>query len=112
VGGPIQGLTALALGVEGFLTSEANLAPRLCVSVVDLFEKGDLPGTFDAFAKVVRLFDLLYGNGGIRATKAVLNRYGLAGGYPRKPQLPVDDDVVTSIVSAVDALGIPAIEGW
>jgi len=112
VGGPIQGLTALALGAEGFLTSEGNLAPRLCVSVVDLFEKGDLPGTFDAFAKVVRLFDLLYGNGGIRATKAVLNHYGLAGGYPRKPQLPVTDEVVASIARAVDALGIPAIEGW
>jgi 4-hydroxy-tetrahydrodipicolinate synthase len=112
VGGPIQGLTALALGAEGFLTSEGNLAPRLCVSVIDLFEKGDLPGTFDAFAKVVRLFDLLYGHGGIRATKAVLNHYGLAGGYPRKPQLPVDDGVVATIVSAVDALGIPAVEGW
>ncbi|HKA03594.1 MAG TPA: dihydrodipicolinate synthase family protein [Acidimicrobiales bacterium] len=112
VGGPIQGLSALALGAEGFLTSEGNLAPRLCASVVDLFEKGDLPGTFDAFAKVVRLFDLLYGNGGIRATKAVLNHYGLAGGYPRKPQLPVGDDVATAIAAAIDAMGIPAIEGW
>jgi 4-hydroxy-tetrahydrodipicolinate synthase len=112
VGGPIQGLTALALGAEGFLTSEGNLAPRLCVSVVELFEKGDLSGTFDAFAKVVRLFDLLYGNGGIRATKAVLNQYGLAGGYPRRPQLAVTDDVAASIARAVDALGIPSIEGW
>jgi 4-hydroxy-tetrahydrodipicolinate synthase len=112
VGGPIQGLTALALGAEGFLTSEANLAPRLCVSVIDQFEKGDLAGTFDAFAKVVRLFDLLYGHGGIRATKAVLNHYGLAGGYPRKPQLPVTGDLAASIAARVDALGIPAIEGW
>jgi 4-hydroxy-tetrahydrodipicolinate synthase len=112
VGGPIQGLTALALGAEGFLTSEGNLAPRLCAAVIDQYDKGDLPGTFDAFGKVVRLFDLLYGNGGIRATKAVLNHYGLAGGYPRKPQLPVADDVVASIVTAVEAMGIPAIEGW
>jgi len=112
VGGPIQGLTALSLGAEGFLTSEANLAPRLCVSVIDRYEQRDLAGTFDAFGKVLRLFDLLYGHGGIRATKAVLNHYGLAGGFPRKPQLPVSDETVATIVGAVDALGIPELEGF
>ncbi len=30
VGGPLQALTAFGLGANGFLSSEANLAPQLC----------------------------------------------------------------------------------
>ena len=37
VGGPIQTLTALSLGAQGFLSSEANLAPRLCMSVLQRY---------------------------------------------------------------------------
>ncbi len=112
VGGPMQALTALALGAQGYLTSEANLAPRLSASVVRSYEDGDLPATAAAFATVVRLSGLLYGNGGIRATKAVLERLGLPGGTVRLPQLPVDDVVVDEIVARLDQLGVPAIEGW
>jgi len=112
VGGPMQGLTALALGGQGYLTSEANLAPKLCASVIDGYRRGDLTATFSAFAEVVRLSGLLYGHGGIRATKAVLDRLGLPGGMVRPPQLPVTDDVVDEIVAHLESAGIPAIEGW
>jgi 4-hydroxy-tetrahydrodipicolinate synthase len=47
----------------------------------------------------------LYGNGGIRATKAALNALGLPGGYPRPPQLPVPPDEAASIVEQARALG-------
>jgi 4-hydroxy-tetrahydrodipicolinate synthase len=89
VGGPAQALTAMALGATGYLTSEANLSPALCRRVVDAFSAGDLPSAAASYAAVVRLSTLLYGAGGIRATKAVLNALGLPGGYPRPPQLPV-----------------------
>jgi len=112
VGGPMQGLTCLALGGQGYLTSEANLAPRLCASVVDAYVRGDLDATFTAFAEVVRLSGLLYGRGGIRATKAVLDRLGLPGGTVRPPQLPVTDAVVDEVVAHLEAAGIPAIERW
>ncbi|HTH97132.1 MAG TPA: dihydrodipicolinate synthase family protein, partial [Stellaceae bacterium] len=92
VGGPMQGLTALAFGGQGYLCSEGNLAPKLCVSVIDHYKAGNLDAMMDAFSKVVRLSTGLYGNGGIRVTKAVLNQLGLPGGYPRKPRLPVTDD--------------------
>ena len=112
VGGPMQGLTAFALGAQGYLCSEGNLAPKLCVSVVDCYKRGDLPGMMDAFDRVVRLSAGLYGNGGIRVTKAVLNHLGLPGGFPRKPRLPVTDDRLTRALALVDALGIAATEGW
>ena len=112
VGGPMQGLTALSLGAQGSLSSESNLAPRLCASVIDAHRRGDLAGALDAFGQVVRLSGLLYGHGGIRATKAVLDRLGLPGGTVRLPQLTVSDEVVDAVVAHLEAAGIPAIEGW
>jgi 4-hydroxy-tetrahydrodipicolinate synthase len=112
VGGPMQGLTALSLGAQGYLSSEANLAPRLCASVIEAHRRGDLATAFDAFGQVIRLSGLLYGHGGIRATKAVLDRLGLPGGTVRLPQLTVSDDVVDAIVEHLEAAGIVAVEGW
>jgi len=112
VGGPMQALTALALGAQGYLSSEANLAPHLCASVIRGFEDGDLPATFAAFAEVVRLSGLLYGHGGIRATKAVLDRLGLPGGTVRPPQFTVHADVVDEVLAHLVGAGVPATEGW
>jgi 4-hydroxy-tetrahydrodipicolinate synthase len=112
VGGPMQALTAFALGANGYLSSEGNLAPRLCVSVVERYRAGDIAGMMDAFGRVIRLSRVLYGNGGIRMTKAVLTRLGLPGGYPRRPQLSPDEDAVRRVSEAVEALGIAEVEGF
>jgi 4-hydroxy-tetrahydrodipicolinate synthase len=112
VGGPFQAVAALSLGATGYLSSEGNLAPKLCVSVIDRFAKGDLAGTFDSYAKVARLSRALYGRGGIRATKALLTALGLAGGYPRRPQLDVAPSVVAELIDVVRELDLAAIEGW
>ncbi|HZQ57069.1 MAG TPA: dihydrodipicolinate synthase family protein [Acidimicrobiales bacterium] len=105
VGGPAQALTALALGATGYLTSEANLSPALCRQVVDAFDDGDLRRAADSYARVVRLSNLLYARGGIRATKAVLNALGLPGGSPRLPQLPVPPADASALVAQIRALG-------
>ncbi len=112
VGGPAQTLTALALGATGFLTSQANLAPRLCAAVLDRYDEADTVGMMQSFGQLVRLSQALYGAGGIRATKAVLNVLGLPGGYPRKPQLPVSADTVKRVRTAIDKLDIAKIEDW
>jgi 4-hydroxy-tetrahydrodipicolinate synthase len=105
VGGPAQALSAMALGATGYLTSEANLSPALCRRVADAFAAGDLGRAAAAYATVVRLSTLLYGHGGTRATKAVLNALGLPGGYPRPPQLPVAPSEAAAIVERARALG-------
>ena len=112
VGGPMQALSCLALGGQGYLTSEANLAPRLCASVIESYAVGNLHATFSAYAGVVRLSGLLYGRGGIRATKAVLDRLGLPGGTVRPPQLTVSAEVVDEVLAHLEAAGIPALERW
>jgi 4-hydroxy-tetrahydrodipicolinate synthase len=109
VGGPMQGLTALAFGGQGYLCSEGNLAPKLCVSVIDHYKVGNLDAMMDAFSKVVRLSTGLYGNGGIRVTKAVLNQLGLPGGYPRKPRLPVTDERLPRAMALVKGMDLPEL---
>jgi 4-hydroxy-tetrahydrodipicolinate synthase len=104
VGGPMQALTALAMGAQGYLSSEGNLTPRLCVSLIDRYKNGDMAGMMAAYDSIVRLSAGLYGNGGIRVTKAVLNQLGLPGGYPRKPRLPVTDERLTRALAVVETL--------
>ena len=112
VGGPLQALTAVGVGAHGFLSSEANLAPRLCASLCDAVAAGDLPAAVEAFGVLARLHQLLYGNGGIRVTKAVLTRLGLPGGTVRPPQREPEAEVVDHVLAQVRAWGLDAIEGW
>jgi 4-hydroxy-tetrahydrodipicolinate synthase len=112
VGGPQLALTALALGAHGFLSSEANLAPRLCAGVVEAVAAGDAQRALDRFGRVLRLSGALYGAGGIRATKAVLGALGLPGGLPRLPQLPMPAERLPPLLRLVDELGLAELEGW
>ena len=106
VGGPAQALTAWSLGATGFLSSEANLAPELCMAVVQAYRQSDARTLSSSFGKLLRLYRALYAAGGIRATKAVLDRLGLAGGVPRKPQLPIAASTVDELVELMQALGL------
>jgi 4-hydroxy-tetrahydrodipicolinate synthase len=112
VGGPMQALTALAIGADGYLSSEANLAPHLCAAVTAGHEGGDMARMMRAFGAVVRLSALLYGNGGIRATKAVLRALGLPGGVPRPPRLPLDEATTARVLSDIETLRIREWERW
>lgn len=111
VGGAMQGLTALALGANGFLTSEGNLAPRLTQSVIDRWVAGDLTGAADAFARVLRLYAAMAGVGGVSGTKAALNQLGLPGGYPRKPRLAVSPEWDARIRDILLEHDIRGVEG-
>jgi 4-hydroxy-tetrahydrodipicolinate synthase len=112
VGGPHLALTALSLGATGFLSSEGNLAPHLCVGVIDAYDANDARSMADLFGTLLRLSASFYGAGGIRATKAVLNALGLPGGFPRPPQLPASEATVSTLLDVVGRLGIGKIEGW
>jgi 4-hydroxy-tetrahydrodipicolinate synthase len=112
VGGPQLGLTALSLGANGYLSSEGNLAPHLCVGVIDAYRDNDAGRLADWYGKLLRLSMALYGAGGIRATKAALGALGLPGGSPRLPQLPLGPDRVPPLLEVIEQLGIAPIEGW
>ncbi|OCC24400.1 hypothetical protein MB02_07410 [Croceicoccus estronivorus] len=112
VGGPHQAPMVLALGGHGYLSSEGNLAPNLCRSVIEAAKVGDNTLFLDRWGKLLRLFMALYGNGGIRVTKAVLGEFGLPGGFPRLPRLPVERDALDRAMKVVKEIGLAEIEGW
>ena len=112
VGGPHQAPLALAFGAQGFLSSEGNIAPRLCMSVIEAAKAGDSAAFLDRWGKLMRLFAALYGNGGIRVTKALLGHFGLAGGVPRPPRLPSEPEAFARALAVVEEIGLAELEGW
>jgi 4-hydroxy-tetrahydrodipicolinate synthase len=112
VGGSVHILEALALGAEGYLTSDGNLAPKLSVAVTDHHNAGNLLSRDEAAARVIRLEAASLPYGAIRFTKAALQLLGLPGGSPRPPRLPVPKEQLEAIVRTLDDLGLASIEGW
>ncbi len=110
VGGPMHALTALALGANGYLSSEGNLAPKLCVSVSDAWNRQDFEGLSRAFGDTIRLFRLTQAAGGVVGTKAALRALGAPGGWPRPPRRTPDAEPVAALVEFVESSGIASSE--
>lgn len=111
VGGPMQAVTALALGASGYLSSDANVAPRLAVSLIDHYAKGDVAESHADFDRLIQLFTLVMRHGGIRAVKAALSLLGLPGGIPRRPRLPMTgEQELQELAAGLERLNIKATE--
>ena len=88
-----QALAALSVGASGYLSTEANLVPRLCVEVIARYQANDLAGTIAAYGRLLQISDRLLGDGGgMRNTKAALSLAGLPGGIVRRPRLALTDE--------------------
>ena len=111
VGGPVHALGALALGAQGYLSSEGNLAPRLCVSLIERFDAGDRDAAAGVHTQILQVFEATQALGGIVGTKAALQLLGAAGGWPRPPRLPVDAERAQSLVDVLQELGLDRSEG-
>jgi 4-hydroxy-tetrahydrodipicolinate synthase len=109
VGGPVHALSALALGATGFLSSEANLAPRLAQSVVSLYAAGDRTAAEEAYSKVVRLSQSPLTSGG-PDTKALQRLLGLPGGHARRPRLDRSSpELLESARLRLEAIDVPEL---
>lgn len=106
-----QILNHLALGGHGFVTSEGNLAPRLCQSIVDFARAGNWASLRPAAATLIRLHRFNATIGGVRAIKGALQILGLPGGFPRKPRLPAAEAELAAIARMLDELDVRRLEG-
>ncbi|KAI9488585.1 hypothetical protein BDB00DRAFT_847477 [Zychaea mexicana] len=94
-------LPALAVGAVGCVPGLGNVAPRACVEIQKLFEKGDLEGAKKLQQTLVEPDDALarwYGNPGV---KGCMQRVLGWGGLPRNPLQPLPADQVEAIAKAV-----------
>jgi len=111
VGGPQQALAVMAMGGQGFLCTEAILAPKLAGSVTALYAAGDYQGAADAYHKVISISAVnRWAAGSIRFTKAALRELGLPGYTPRPPYLPLDDAAREEIGRGLAGLGIGELD--
>jgi 4-hydroxy-tetrahydrodipicolinate synthase len=108
-GGPMHALTTHALGGTGYLSSEGNLAPKLCVSLVRHLDAGDMAAAFDAYRRIMELLSLNMQYMHITATKTALSLLGLPGGFPRKPRLMLEGEAREHVRRVVEEQRIAAV---
>lgn len=111
VGGPRHALGAMALGATGYLSSEGNLAPRLCVELVERIDSDDHDGAALVHRQIMEIHEATQSLGGIVGTKAALRLLGAPGGWPRPPRLPVAPERAQSLVDVLERLGVATAEG-
>jgi 4-hydroxy-tetrahydrodipicolinate synthase len=111
VGGPLHALGATALGATGYLSSEGNLAPRLCVALVDRLDADDRDAAARAYGQVMEIHTTTQELGGIVGAKAALRLLHAPGGWPRAPRLPVAPERAQALVDVLVRLGVASSEG-
>lgn len=110
-GGPMHALSIMALGGTGYLSSEGNLAPKLCVSLVRAWDDGDIAAASQAYSRIMHLLELNSRYMHITATKTALSLLGLPGGHPRRPRLMLEGDAREDVRRVVEAQGVAEAEG-
>ena len=112
VGGPQLALAALDRGGQGFLCTEAILAPKLCGSVIRHHLDHDDASKVAAHDRIMRLSAInRWPGGSLRFTKSALRVLGLPGWHLRPPYLPLDEDALGQIASGLGELRIAETEG-
>ena len=110
-GGPQHAMTNFALGGQGFLCTEAILAPRTVGAVVKNYTAGDYEAMFEAFNNVLSVTKVnVYPGGSVRFTKAAMRALGLPGWHLRPPYIPFDEATVEEIKTGLAGLPFMADE--
>jgi 4-hydroxy-tetrahydrodipicolinate synthase len=113
VGGPMHALSALALGANGFLSTEANYAPRLCQSLIAHTRAGDHAAAQSAYARILALMTGAADVPGmsVRYVKAAMTALGHCGPHLREPHLPLTAGELSRVAKRLAELRIGEREG-
>jgi 4-hydroxy-tetrahydrodipicolinate synthase len=108
VGGPMHALSALALGANGYLSAEANYAPRLCQSLVARTHEGDHAAAQSAYARILALSASRTDVHGmsVRHVKAAMTALGHCGPRLRDPHLPLTAGELSRVAKRLAELGV------
>jgi 4-hydroxy-tetrahydrodipicolinate synthase len=107
VGGPMHAISAMAMGANGYLSSEAAIAPRLCQDVIDHFAAARYEDAFKAYHALMALMTGVSTMPGasVRRVKAAMRLLGFGGTYPRGPYSPIEDTELTALAKELRAVG-------
>ena len=85
-------LPALVVGATGAIAALANIAPRECLELVDLYHAGRLDEARALQARLVPVNTAVTSGYGVAGLKAALQFVAHYGGVPRRPLAPLGDD--------------------
>ena len=110
-GGPLLAPVVLALGGQGFLSTEALFVPKVAAALIQSFTEGDLTGMNSAYRDLMRVFAAnTWPGGSIRFNKAAMRVLGLPGWHMRAPYLPLPDEELARVRANLEALSLPEID--
>ena len=97
---------ALCVGCDGAILALAQVAPEACVLLQALVNEGRVKEARELQSRLIPLARTIGGQHGVPALKAALNLMGYAGGDPRPPLRPVPAQVVDTLRSQLEVLGL------
>jgi 4-hydroxy-tetrahydrodipicolinate synthase len=106
VGSAQTSLTALAMGANGFLSAEANLAPELCAALISAWDARDVTRLSEAYRRLTSLTPIMGYGTATRGLKAAMRILGLPGSHLRPPLLPVTPEEYAAIAKCLEVAGL------
>ncbi len=84
-------LPALAIGARGAIAALANIAPRECLRLMELWREGKLEEARTLQARLIPVNTAITSGYGVAGLKAALEFVAHYGGFPRRPLPPLND---------------------
>ena len=99
-------LQTLVSGGTGVLAGGANVLPRLCVEVFNLWGKGQLEEAME-MQKILSEGDWVLSKSAIPGTKSAIQSYYGYGGYPRRPLGRLTEEQSKAVAEGIkEAMGV------
>ena len=99
-------MTALLLGGVGGVISLANVFPSITNELYTLTVAKKYEEAIALNDRILQINKAVSGRGGVAAVKYAMDLAGLAGGVPRLPLFPIDDDSKNSIRAKLKQEGL------
>lgn len=84
-------LPAMVVGAKGVIAALANIAPRECLRLVEVIERGDLVEARALQARLIPVNTAVTSGYGVAGLKAALTFTAHYGGEPRRPLAPLGE---------------------
>jgi dihydrodipicolinate synthase/N-acetylneuraminate lyase len=108
----MQALSTLAIGGQGLLCSEGNIAPVVCGELQAAIRVGDFEAAKTAYRRVNGVFSLnVWPGGTVRFLKTAMRLLGMAGCHPRPPFEALEGDAARIVEQSMRALALPEWRG-
>lgn len=104
----LYGVGVLAMGADGFISTEPNFVPQMTLELYRLCAKGDLAAARDLQMRMADLYQAVFGlPASYQAVlKGAMNLLGLPGGLPRNPLAPLTEKETADLRATLQRLGL------